>query len=86
VRSERALLLALGGSCLLPLGALAGIRRGRLFLHGRLLSPDGRKVCDLQAEGDARRPVAVAEELAAQMLEKGGAEILSAVTDQEKGR
>jgi hydroxymethylbilane synthase len=86
VRAERALLLALGGSCLLPLGALAGIRRGRLFLHGRLLSPDGRKVCDLQAEGDARRPVAVAEELAARMLEKGGAEILSAVADREKGR
>jgi hydroxymethylbilane synthase len=41
VRAERAVVRALGGSCELPLGALARLRSGRLRLRATLFAADG---------------------------------------------
>jgi hydroxymethylbilane synthase len=43
IAAERGFLEALDGSCRTPIGALATLRDGRLFLAGEVLSPDGRQ-------------------------------------------
>ena len=41
MRAERAFLFALGGGCLVPIGAATTVTDGVLTLRGAVLSPDG---------------------------------------------
>src|SRR5215218_5024334 len=43
VQAERAMLYALGGGCLVPIGATSKIVDGVLTLRGAVLSPDGKR-------------------------------------------
>lgn len=76
--TERLLLHHLEGGCRIPLGAHVTRAGDMLTLHGRLTSPDGRKVLDHREQS----PVAQWREIAARVAEHlrahGGNELLAA--------
>jgi hydroxymethylbilane synthase len=74
--AERAFLEGLGGGCSLPVAAYAERRQGRLHLHGRVISLDGRHMIDCQFVGED--PQAIGLECARQAMEQGAAELLAA--------
>ena len=75
--AERALMLAFGGGCALPLGAYAERRGDRVHMVAIVLSPDGGRYARAEVEAPTAEEVA---ELARLDLDAGGAdEILSAV-------
>jgi hydroxymethylbilane synthase len=65
VQAERALLRALGGGCLAPLGALAEVADGRLRLRAAYEGRNGFTRVDLS--GPANRPAEVVAEAAARI-------------------
>ncbi len=77
VLAERALLRALGGGCLVPIGAAAAVASDAVTLRGAVLSPDGRR----RVAGDTAGPAAEAEvlgrRLAQQLLDQGAGALLS---------
>lgn len=76
VTAERAMLLALGGGCLVPIGVTSNLADGILTLRGAVLSPDGKRRIVATHTGPADAPLAVGQELAAMLLAEGAAEIL----------
>jgi hydroxymethylbilane synthase len=77
VLAERALLWALGGGCLVPIGAAATVAGETLTLRGVVLSPDGMR----RVAGGVRGPTADAEQLgrllADDLLARGARELLA---------
>jgi hydroxymethylbilane synthase len=79
VTAERAFLQGLGGGCSVPVAAYAqvfpGARPGDpgCQLTGRVLSPDGRRI--VQVEGDGPDPALLGERLAQSALAQGAAEL-----------
>ena len=78
--AERALMVALGGDCSLPLGALATISGDRIHLRGMVATTDGKRVLRDEESGDD--PIAVAQALAERMRAAGGADIVAAAREQ----
>jgi hydroxymethylbilane synthase len=76
VQAERAMLYALGGGCLVPIGTTSSIRDGVLTIRGAVLSPDGRRRIVATHTGPAETPLAIGQELAAMLLDEGAGEIL----------
>jgi hydroxymethylbilane synthase len=70
VEAERALLLALGGGCLAPLGALGEVQDGRLRLRAAYEGSGGFARVDVT--GPADRPNEVVAEAAARITEATG--------------
>ena len=66
VTAERAVLISLGGGCLLPLGAWARVEEGRLILVAALVV-DGA-VRRAEASGSPEQPEALGEIVAARLL------------------
>lgn len=79
VRAERAVSLALGGSCTVPLGAHARIENGALRLNGMVASPDGREHARAQVSGPADHPEALGQALADALRARGADAILAAL-------
>jgi hydroxymethylbilane synthase len=80
VRAERAMLWALGGGCLVPIGVRSTIEGHFLTLRGAVLSPDGsRKVVDT-LRGSIDEPLNVGSELAARLLTAGARDLLGSGT------
>ncbi|MEE4638721.1 MAG: hydroxymethylbilane synthase [Wenzhouxiangella sp.] len=80
VAAERAVVATLGGDCRMPLAALARIdEQGRMRLHARLSSPDGRVSVERIVEGDRREAHAIGCEAGHYLLDHGGREIISAL-------
>lgn len=77
VRAERAVSLALGGSCALPLGAYAELPATHLRLRALVASPDGRRVLRAVCEGDAADPEALGRRAADELRRQGADEILA---------
>lgn len=77
VRAERAMLLALGGGCLVPIGATSRVTPAGLTVRGMVLSPDGRRKVAATHTGPADTPLAVGQELAAMLLSEGAGELLT---------
>jgi hydroxymethylbilane synthase len=74
VRAERAVLATLGGSCTVPVGALAeAIAAPALRVSGLMASADGHTMIRLSREGDD--PEAVGAAVARALLDGGGAAI-----------
>ena len=76
LRAERAVLATLGGSCTVPVGALAeevGGAAPTLRVSGLVASADGHTMIRLSREGDD--PEAVGTTVARALLESGGAAI-----------
>ena len=76
VMAERAMLYALGGGCLVPIGVTSKIANGVLTMRGAVLSPDGRRRIVATHTGPAETPLAVGQELAAMLLAEGAAGLL----------
>lgn len=75
VTAERAFLQGLGGGCALPIAAFAEITPiGHLRLIGRVLSPDGQEMIEVQ--GEAEDALALGYELAQQALAQGAHRLL----------
>jgi hydroxymethylbilane synthase len=78
VLAERGLLRALGGGCLVPIGAAADVRDGALTLRGAVLAPDGSRRLDGQGSGSPEEAEEVGRRLAHDLLGQGAAAILAA--------
>jgi hydroxymethylbilane synthase len=65
VTAERAVLISLGGGCLLPLGAWARVEDGRLLLTAALVEDGG--IRRAEASGSLDAPEALGETVAAQL-------------------
>jgi hydroxymethylbilane synthase len=79
VRAERAVSLALGGSCTLPLGAYAQISGARLRLRALVAAPDGKRMAHADCVGAAAAPEALGAEAARLLRAQGAEEILAAL-------
>jgi hydroxymethylbilane synthase len=79
VTAERALLSRLEGGCQVPLGALAQVRDGRLFLRAAVCSLDGTRFLTGQEEGSAELAAAadLGERVAQRLLDQGAAELVA---------
>lgn len=73
---ERSFAAAIGGDCDVPAGACAALMGGGLTLWGVVLSPDGERVVKRSARSDVDHARSLGRELATELLENGGAEIL----------
>jgi hydroxymethylbilane synthase len=80
VRAERAVSRALGGSCQIPLAAYAELAGARLRLRGLIASPDGERVIQAEASGDAADPEALGAALAHDLRARGADAILAALS------
>ncbi len=76
VQAERAMLYALGGGCLVPIGATSKVLDGVLTVRGAVLTPDGARRVVATHTGLATAPLALGQELAAMLLAEGAAELL----------
>ena len=77
VLAERAMLWALGGGCLVPIGATSAVNDGVLTLRGAVLNLAGSRRVSATHTGPADTPLAVGQELAALLLGEGAAELLA---------
>jgi hydroxymethylbilane synthase len=76
VTAERALLAALGGGCLVPMGVTTLHRDGVLHLRGVVLSGDGVRRIVASHAGPAHEPLALGQEAAALLIDSGARELL----------
>ena len=79
VRAERAVSLALGGSCTIPLGAYAELSGARLRLRALVAAPDGTRMAQAECSGAADDPEALGAQAARVLREQGADEILAAI-------
>lgn len=84
VTAERALLAALEAGCSAPVGALADLAEGdegpELFLRGLVAALDGSDSVRLSATGSTHDPIALGERLAAELLDRGAAQLMGSDT------
>ncbi len=78
IQAERAMLYALGGGCLVPIGVHSRIENETLILRGAVLSSDGKRRIVATHRGPVETPLAVGQELAAELLASGARELLDA--------
>jgi len=79
VRAERAVSLALGGSCTIPLGAYAELAGARLRLRALVAVPDGTRIAHADCTGAAADPEALGAQAASVLRAQGADEILAAL-------
>jgi hydroxymethylbilane synthase len=79
VRAERAVSLALGGSCTIPLGAYAELAGERLRLRALVAAPDGRRIARVDCSGTSSDPEALGARAAELLRAQGAGEILAAI-------
>jgi hydroxymethylbilane synthase len=82
VRAERAVSLALGGSCSLPLGAYAEFSNGRIRLRALVASADGKRVVRVESTGDSSDPETLGRRAAEDLRAQGAAAILSSLSEE----
>jgi hydroxymethylbilane synthase len=75
--AERAFLAALGGGCLVPIGASCKIDNDKLVLLGGVYSPDGKRAVSGSRTGATTQGEALGRELADELLQRGGRELLA---------
>jgi hydroxymethylbilane synthase len=81
VRAERAVSRALGGSCVIPLGAFAEMQGLQARMRGFVAAPDGTRIARAELRGGAldEPPEAFGERLAEALAADGAREILAAL-------
>lgn len=78
VLAERAMLAALEGGCLAPIGAWGRLEDGVLMLTGRVLHPDGSKSVEATLEGDSAQAVQLGCRVADALIAQGANELIRA--------
>ena len=81
VLAERAMLAALRGGCLAPVGAWGRIENHALCLTGVVLSPDGKTRVEAAASGPIENAISIGEQVAAQLLAQGAGELIVAARE-----
>ena len=77
VTAERAMLAALRGGCLAPVGAWARMDGGQLLHSAVVLAADGSRRCDVADRGTPSDAVALGQRVAEQLLALGAAELIA---------
>jgi len=77
VRAERNLMRKLEGGCQVPIGALAQVVNGQIFLRGMVASLDGVRM--IKAEAKGTDPEAVGLEVAERLIALGALSILAEI-------
>ena len=77
--AERTVVVALGGGCQLPLGALATVNGTDIEVQAVVCSPDGERVVRAHAHGQMSDAASLGERVAEQLIGEGAQEILNAV-------
>jgi hydroxymethylbilane synthase len=75
-QTERALLYALGGGCLLPVGAWGRVLDQKLLLDACVVSSDGTRRAFTSAGGESTESQMVAQRAAEELIERGALEML----------
>jgi hydroxymethylbilane synthase len=75
--AERAFLRALGGGCLVPIGAATTVSKATLNLRGAVLSPDGKARVEGTVTGPLGQPEELGLQLAKVLLDRGARELLT---------
>jgi hydroxymethylbilane synthase len=83
VTAERSFLIRLEGGCQVPIGAFAEVNDDQVTLTGLVASVDGTEVIKRSMSGAANEAQALGLQLAEQLLDLGGREILDEVYGQE---
>lgn len=78
--AERAFLERLSGSCQVPAGCYAEVKEDKIKIISLVASPDGKTIIKEGIEGSSQNHGSIGKELAERVLQKGGSEILSALT------
>lgn len=76
VAAERALLYALRGGCMAPVGAWGRAEDGQLQLSAVVLSPNGRQKLERAASADPADAEQLGRQVAEQLLAQGAAELI----------
>ncbi len=79
IAAERAFLAELDGSCRTPIAGLAELVGGRLMFRGAILTPDGSRCHAARREGRPEEAIKLAEDAAAELLDKAGPDFLHAL-------
>jgi hydroxymethylbilane synthase len=79
VAAERAFLAKLDGSCRTPIAGLAELVDGSLVFRGMILTPDGREWHETRRQGRPEEAILLAEDAAAELLARAGANFLRAL-------
>lgn len=75
--AERALLARLQGGCQVPVGARATVAGGELRLHALVAMPDGSRVIRGEGTGGVDRPDELGVQVAEDLLDRGGDEVVA---------
>jgi len=70
--AERAFLAGLDGSCRTPIGGLAELRDGAVWLRGEIIRPDGAERHATERRGPAADAAAMGADAAAELRARGG--------------
>jgi len=81
VVAERAMLAALRGGCLAPIGAWGRLEGETLTLTGRVLSPDGVKKIEETVSAAPDRAESLGTALAEMLIARGATEMIRAARD-----
>ncbi len=76
VSAERVVMARLEGGCRLPLAVFAEMRKGAFHIAARLASVDGARMVEKKRAGRPEDAMRLADDLAEDVLTRGGAEIL----------
>ncbi len=76
--AEREMLWVLNGHCNAPIAGHATISVARMILKGAVISPDGKTLIEIEAEGAIDRPRELGRYVGLKLLEQGAQEIIDA--------
>lgn len=79
VTAEREFLRCLAGSCQVPIAAKGTAHDGTVHLVGLIASPDGQQLVRGETDGPAEEAKQIGTTLAAELLQRGGREILEEI-------
>lgn len=84
VIAERAMLAALRGGCLAPVGAWGRMESGQLQLSGVVLSVDGRRRIAAEVASEPALAAELGRHVAGELLKQGAAELIAAARSKEE--
>lgn len=82
ISAERSFLRRLEGGCQVPIGAIATLRDGNVYLDGMVGSLDGKTILREQLNGGISESDDLGVRLAEKLIEKGAGDLLAANRDQ----
>lgn len=82
--AERSFLKTMDGGCSIPVFGLATLHGHRIDMTGGIISPDGQQLVRKKASGPKENAPAIGQNLAHEVLNTGGREILQSIKNQDE--